>query len=486
MSAVPSPTTRDPERPLRVCVVAEFYPRADDPVLGVWAHRQAVAARDAGVDVRVLVLHRPVPPRATRRRDLLRVLRRMRAQPKETVLDGIPVSYVRFHSPPRGRSYGSWGRWAARPLRRAMRRLHREWAFDVVHAHNAVPAGDAVRRACATGRLADVPVIVSVHGGDVYFTAGRSPEGERAVRDSFGAAALVLANSAGTADRCHDLGAERTRVVRLGTDLPDPDAVERWHRGRTWTAPTREVGPVGEEVAPRRARGRWGHGPVLRPVDVIVPEPRLVTVAHVVPRKRHEDVVRALWVLRDRHPGARYRVIGDGPERPALARLAAELGVDDRIEWRGQLPHEEAMETAREADLFVMPSVDEAFGVAYVEAMASAMPVVAALGEPGPQEISAVGDGIVLVPPGDVAALARALDALLSDPSRRRVLGLAARRTVAESFTWERCGRQTLRAYRGVVDGGQSDLAIGRPGGRPAAASRYGTTTTPAGDPQGR
>jgi teichuronic acid biosynthesis glycosyltransferase TuaC len=196
----------------------------------------------------------------------------------------------------------------------------------------------------------------------------------------------------------------------------------------------------------------------VRPVAVEAPEPRLVTLAHVVPRKRHEDVIRALWVLRDRHPGARYRVVGDGPERPALERLAAELGVDDRIEWRGQLPHAQALDVAREADLYVMPSVDEAFGVAYVEAMAAGMPAVAALGEPGPQEIAAAGDGIVLVPPGDVSALARALDDLLSDPGRRRTLGAAARRTVAESFTWERCGRQTVRAYTGVVHGGQSDL----------------------------
>lgn len=96
--------------PLRVCVVAEFYPRADDPVLGIWAHQQALAARGAGAEVHVLVLHRPVPPRATRPRDLLRTLRQMRAQPREAEIDGIPITYVRFHSPPRGRSYGSWGR----------------------------------------------------------------------------------------------------------------------------------------------------------------------------------------------------------------------------------------------------------------------------------------------------------------------------------------------------------------------------------------
>ena len=52
---------------MRVAVVAEYYPRAADPVLGVWAHRQALAARDAGADVRVLVLHRPVPSKAALR-----------------------------------------------------------------------------------------------------------------------------------------------------------------------------------------------------------------------------------------------------------------------------------------------------------------------------------------------------------------------------------------------------------------------------------
>jgi glycosyltransferase involved in cell wall biosynthesis len=450
--------------------VAEFYPRADDPVLGVWAHKQAMAARDAGCDVHVLVLHRPVPPRATHPRDAVRTLRRMRAQPREAVLDGIPVTYVRFHSPPRSRSYGSWGRWAALPLARALRRLRQTFAFDVIHAHNAVPAGDAVRRA---GRAtAGVPLIVSVHGGDVYYTAPRSPQGEQAVRGAFGAAALVLANSAGTADRCVALGAARTRVVRLGTDLPDADAVHRWRAGRTWRAPA-DDGPA----AGRRARGRWGSGPLVRPVAVEAPEPRLVTLAHVVPRKRHEDVIRALWVLRERHPGVRYRVVGDGPERPALERLAAQLGVDDRIEWRGQLPHDEALDVAREADLYVMPSVDEAFGVAYVEAMAAGMPAVAALGEPGPQEIAAAGDGIVLVPPGDVSALAGALDDLLSDPGRRRTLGAAARRTVAESFTWERCGRQTVRAYTGVVHGGQSDLR----GVGSAAIAPEGNTPLPKG-----
>lgn len=439
----PTPAT-SAEHPIRVCVVAEFYPRASDPVLGVWAHEQAKAARDAGADIRVLVLHRPVPPRATRLGDVWRTLRTMRAQPRDVVLDGIPVRYVRFYSPPRGSSYGSWGRWASRPLARALRTLHREFPFDLIHAHNAVPAGDAVRRVVdRRGPLGAVPWLVSVHGGDVYFTAQQSVDGKHAVQATFSGASAVLANSRGTAERCAALGAVAPRVVRLGTDLPSAADIERWQETRAW--------PARHEDHEDRVPTRNDH---LNRREQPEPTaaPTLVTIAHLVPRKRHEDVLRALWLLRERYPRLRYRVIGDGPHGAALRRLAEELGVTDRVEWRGQLPHAEALAAARDADLFVMPSIDEAFGVAFIEAMAAAMPAVGALGEAGPTEIADAGGGITLVPPGDVEALARTLDDLLDDPKVRRAEGAAARATVAATFTWGRCGAATVAAYRDVSE----------------------------------
>jgi glycosyltransferase involved in cell wall biosynthesis len=390
---------------MKVCIVSEFYPRAGDPVLGIWAHEQAIAARDAGAEVRVLALHRPIPPRDTSPLRLPGALRTLLAQPAATELDGIRIDYVRFVAPPRPRTYGNWGRWAARPLARALRRLREDFAFDLIHAHNAVPAGDAVRRAGL-----DVPLIVSVHGGDVFHTALRHDDGAEAIRATFGGAALVLANSRGIEDAVRTLGATRTRVLRLGTDLP--------------------------AQPPEPA-----------------PDPLLATVAHLVGRKRHADVVRALWVLRDDHPTLRYLVVGEGPERAAIERLAAQLGIADRVEMAGQLPHAQALERGRQAHVFVLPSVDEAFGVAYIEAMAAAIPVIGCLGEPGPQEIAAAGDGIVLVPPGDIHALAAALDRLLSDPAARLKVGAQARDTVRRAFTWEACGRATVEAYEDVLAG---------------------------------
>jgi Glycosyl transferase 4-like domain len=192
---------------LKVAVVAEYYPRAADPVLGVWAHRQALAARAAGAEVRVLVLHRPVPSRATvRGRDPRALLAPLR-QPLRAELDGLRVDYVPFLAPPRPRSYGSWGSWAAPPLALALRRLRRSFRFDLVHAHYAAPAADAVLRA-----RAGVPLVVSVHGGDVLAVARDSPAGAAAVRRGLTGAGLVLANSEGIAERCRALGARSSCI----------------------------------------------------------------------------------------------------------------------------------------------------------------------------------------------------------------------------------------------------------------------------------
>jgi teichuronic acid biosynthesis glycosyltransferase TuaC len=388
---------------MRVAVVAEFYPRAGDPVLGVWAHRQAVAARDAGADVRVLVLHRPLPPLAALRggpAGAAAAAARAAAQPLRATLDGIPIAYVPFLAPPRPRSYGDWGRGAAPPLAVALRALRRSFPYDLVHAHNAVPAADAVLRA----RIA-APLVVSVHGGDVFHTAPRSPAGRAAVGRAFATARLVLAHSAGMESAARALGARRARVVHLGTDLPPAAALGD---------------PAGVEP------------------------PLLVTVAHLVARKRHADVLRAMARLRDRQVDVRYLVIGDGPERAALERLTAQLGLGDRVELAGQLEPASAVRRARAASLFVLPSVDEAFGVAYVEAMAGGVPAIGTRGEPGPEEIAASGGGILLVPPRDPQALAAAIGVARE---RRAELGAAARATVEASYTWERCGRDTVAAY---------------------------------------
>jgi teichuronic acid biosynthesis glycosyltransferase TuaC len=381
-------------------------------VLGVWALRQALAVSRAGAEVRVIVLHRLVPPLSAFSSGpaaVGRALADLLRQPAHETRNGLPVTYVRYLSPPRARFYPSWGAWAALPLAIALRTLRSSFPFEIVHAHNAVPAADAVRRVRPS-----VPVVTSVHGGDVLYTARQSSAGARGVNRALRASAVVLANSHGIAQLARIHGAARVRVVHLGTEIPAP------------RAGAQELSPAaGSEVA----------------------GPSLVTVGHLVPRKRHADVVRAIARLAERHPALRYVIIGDGPQRAALRALASSLGVAGRVELRGQLDPEEALAQARRCTLFVMPSTEEAFGVAYIEAMAAGLPAIGARREPGPEEIAAAGPGLELVEAGDVEGLAALLDQLLSSPARLRALGERARVTVARNFTWERCAEQTLAAY---------------------------------------
>lgn len=388
---------------MKVAIVAEYYPRRRDPVLGIWAHRQALAARDAGVDVKVLVLERPVPPSASLKRPwrLPGALAGIARQPKSDELDGIDVRYVRFVAGDRSRSYATWHERAAEPLGEALAELRGEWEFDVLHAHYALPAGGA---AAPFAREHSLPLVVSVHGGDVLGPLLQAPEAQEAVATVLGDAAEVMCNSRATLERVAHLirDEERLRVVYLGASAPGDPLPKREH-------------------------------------------PTVATLAHVIPRKRHADVLEAIQQMDD----VRWLVIGDGPELPALQRAAREIGLGDRVEFTGQLAPDDALRTLASAHVMALPSEDEAFGVAYVEALACGVPAIGLATEGGPAEIASLGRGMLLVPPRDVAALADAIRTALDDPE----LPAQARRTAAERFSWERCGRDTVAAYRDALAG---------------------------------
>ena len=400
---------------MRVAVVAEWYPSRADPVLGIWAHRQAVAARDAGAEVRVLALRRPIPPLSFFHippaiGELSRWIEGARTSLRPLALDGLSVTPVPFVAPPRPISYGTWGYWAAPSLGRALDRLHAEWPFDVLHAHCLAPAGHAAARWV---RRRTPAFVVSAHGPDMINVPENSSIGRRACVAAMAAADLVLANSTWAARRCEEIAGRRlpVRVLYLGAHLPD-------------------VPPAAHQ----------GNGAV-----------RMVTVAHLVARKRHETVLRALSML-DPARRPEYLVIGDGPRREPLERLSAELGLADRVRFLGQLDNPDAVARAAACDLFVMPGVEEPFGVAFVEAMAAGLAAIGSRGEGGPEDIAAAGPGMLLVEPGDASGLAAVIDRLTTDRDELRRLGLAARQTVAANFTWERCGVETVSAYQAALD----------------------------------
>jgi len=220
--------------------------------------------------------------------------------------------------------------------------------------------------------------------------------------------------SAEVAQREYGVAPERLAVV------PEPIDLEVWD-DQFWRAP-------------RRPRGA----------------PVVLCVARMYPRKRIQDLLHAAGILRERVPGVQVRVVGRGPEWPALSRLHAELGLGDSVTLLGDLTRERLAEEYVNATVFCLPSVQEGFGIVFLEAMAAELPVVACRIAAVPEVVL---DGVtgLLSDPRDPGALAGLIERLIADPDLARRLGREGRRR-ALGFTPRHVAERFLHAVHSSQD----------------------------------
>ncbi len=175
----------------------------------------------------------------------------------------------------------------------------------------------------------------------------------------------------------------------------------------------------------------------------------LGSVGRLAAVKDQQLLVRALAQLirqradwRDR---LRLLIVGEGPEREALERAAANAGVSDRVWLPGD--REDIPALLRRMDIFLLPSLGEGISNTILEAMATGLPVIATAVGGNPELVESRRTGL-LVPPGDARELAEAIATLADDPAMRRAMGQAGLERIRQDFTW----RRTVEAYLGVYD----------------------------------
>jgi glycosyltransferase involved in cell wall biosynthesis len=171
--------------------------------------------------------------------------------------------------------------------------------------------------------------------------------------------------------------------------------------------------------------------------------PSILCVAHLYPRKDVPTLLRALKALPRE---VILRVVGTGPELPRLQRVAASLSIGNRVAFLGHIPFASLAEEYCRAAVFCLPSRQEGFGIVFLEAMAAAVPIVAARAAAVP-EVVVDGENGILVAPGNAQELAAALDRLLSNPSERARLAS--------------CGAERVRHYDAPRVAGEFLEAIG-------------------------
>ncbi len=180
-----------------------------------------------------------------------------------------------------------------------------------------------------------------------------------------------------------------------------------------------------------------------------VPDIRKFTVLSVCrfyPRKRLDMLLRAAALLQDRIPGLEVRIVGGGPQYRRLQQLASDLRVEHAVRWLGDLSLANLAAEYNRSDVFCLPSVQEGFGIVFLEAMAAGKPIVAARAAAVPE---VVRNGI-LVEPEDPEALAEGLLALYRDPDLRKSLGVSGLREV-EQFEMGRIAERFINEVAKVA-----------------------------------
>jgi len=178
----------------------------------------------------------------------------------------------------------------------------------------------------------------------------------------------------------------------------------------------------------------------------------IVTVLHVGRLSYEKNVdllLRAFARVAGDYPAARLTIVGDGPDRAALARLAGELGLNERVCFTGFVPHEQLPALYQAADLFATGSTIETQGLVVLEAAACGLPVVAVDALALPEAVYHGVNGF-LAPAGDEAALAQHLARLVADTDLRHRMGAASCR-LAERHSLERIAAQYERLYEQVA-----------------------------------
>lgn len=313
-----------------------------------------------------------------------------------------------------GRDWPTWRGWYTRAAVNRFLKTH-PGTRGVVCVDWYLGLGAVPHRRRVDGRVA-----VVAHGQEVDRVERGLPLWR--LRRSFARAGAAVAVSSYTADllRARGIPPERIHVVHGGVDphrftpgMPDGSLRERF--GLT-------------------------EGPVI------------LSLARLVRRKGQDMLIRAMPRVLQQAPGAQLLIIGEGPDEEELRRIARELGVAHRVRFGGAVENEVVPDIYRLGDVFAMLSRRlpgsgdvEGFGLTFLEANASGLPVVAGRSGGVPD---AVEEGIsgYLVDPTRPDEAAAALLALLQDPGKAAAMGRAGRQRVREAFTWEHTASGLLDA----------------------------------------
>jgi glycosyltransferase involved in cell wall biosynthesis len=397
---------------MRLLMLASYFPKPGNPLLGTWALDQARALQRAGAEVRVVSLT-PWIPRWPRQRSAIRAYSEC---PPSADWSGLPVDYPRWPVYPVTAVEGfylsnpePWLRLGWMVCSRRVLAVAREWRTDLIFAHHSCVNGwVAARIAAALG----IPFICQDHAlWEISACAGHPRRGRMLNRIATNAAMMLAVSRRMAADLRRVAPAARIAVLHNGANLPSQPA---------------SAAPAG-----------------IRP-------PVVFSAGTLIPYKGFDILLQAWAAVHRRFPDARLRIAGDGPERDRLLALGASLELGESVTFLGPIPQAKVLAEMAAARTFILASWHETFGVVFLEAAAAGTPVIWASNAGAGEFLEDGVHGAAMVPHSPDSA-ANAVIRLLEDPEGASRMGAAASQFVREHMTWDSVARQALDLFARAV-----------------------------------
>jgi glycogen synthase len=394
---------------VRVLMLSWEYPPL--VVGGLGRHVEALARELAaeGHDVRVVTRGLEAAGSAETR-DGVRIIR--------AAVDPLAIDFTT-------ESLLAWSQAAEHALLRAALPVTKGWRPEIVHAHDWLVAQTAITVSESTG----APLVATLHASEAGRHHGWLPRPLNLAIHSVErwlaqrAAAVITCSSTMHDDAAtlYELPPDRIAIVPNGVEAA------RWSATAAAKARTRA--------------GIDGDGPLL------------VFAGRLVHEKGVQTLLQALRTLRDTAPRIRLAVAGTGVHETTLRKQARQLRIARAVNWLGFVPEAELPALFGAADIAVVPSLYEPFGIVALEAaVAGTALVVADTG--GLRDLAAAGVAAASFPAGNAGALADAVAALLADPAGTRRAALRAARVVRRDYTWATVGARTAEVYQSAIRAG--------------------------------
>lgn len=392
---------------MNVLVVSHMYPSSSNMVMGIFVHKIVRKLMEKGCNVKVVC---PVPyvPNMLKNNDRFN---KFYSIPDRDNIEGVEVYYPRYIDFPGGLFLEKSGYFMYLGIKSTVERIHRDFKFDVIHAHTVIPVGFS---AMLLNEKYKVPVVVTIHGQDFQYTINKN---EACRRNEF--KVLKYADSIITVSN------------KLKNIIKDESFINKVTVINNGINP--EELDIDEDIKYDFDGSRT-----------------LLSVSSLIKTKGIDISLKAVARLVEKYPDLKYYIIGSGEEENNLKKLAEELNITDNVVFLGRLPHKEVMQYMSRASMMVLPSWLEGFGIVYIEAMAHGKPVIAVRGE-GIEDVIVDGENGFLVEPKDVDDVVKVLSFILDNPDKAKKVGTKAKEIVMNNFTWLRNAEKTIGIYDNLI-----------------------------------